>query len=201
MSSASFTGPPWRGPSEEARNRGAKELPLIELTKGSSDSEATFSVRRDRCSVCASQAGKGDGGCRCRCRERGKRRLSRNSGQMCPRPRPHAAARRLQKVRTFQEVGLHQCPSERKGEEAPVCSLPVPSHVPSHPQTAAKVRGFSPIASGFTAETDWLLEEDGFEPSVPLVSRGAIRSRSARKARRRQSARRTPPNSKICGIM
>src|SRR5207248_5710613 len=45
--------------------------------------------------------------------------------------------------------------------------LPVPSHVPSHPQTAAKVRGFSPIASGFTAETDWLLEEAGFEPSVP----------------------------------
>jgi hypothetical protein len=43
----------------------------------------------------------------------------------------------------------------------------VPSHVPSHPQTAAKVRGFSPIASGFTAETDWLLERDGFEPSVP----------------------------------
>jgi hypothetical protein len=25
------------------------------------------------------------------------------------------------------------------------------------------VRGFSPIASGFTAETDWLLEEAGFE--------------------------------------
>ncbi len=39
-----------------------------------------------------------------------------------------------------------------------------PSHVPSHPQTAAKVRGFSPIASGFTAETDWLLERSGFEP-------------------------------------
>jgi hypothetical protein len=72
-------------------------------------------------------------------------------------------------------VGLHQCPSERKGEGVPVRSLRVPSHVPSHPQTAAKVRGFSPIASGFTAETDWLLEEDRFEPSVPLVSRGAIR--------------------------
>jgi len=25
------------------------------------------------------------------------------------------------------------------------------------------VRGFSPIASGFTAETDWLLEQAGFE--------------------------------------
>ncbi len=54
----------------------------------------------------------------------------------------------------FREVGLHQCPSERKGEGVPVCSLRVPSHVPSHPQTAAKVRGFSPIASGFPAEAD-----------------------------------------------
>ena len=53
--------------------------------------------------------------------------------------------------------------SERKGEGVPVRSLRVPSHVPRQPQTAAKVRGFSPIASGFTAETDWLLEEDGFE--------------------------------------
>src|SRR5437868_72705 len=67
----------------------------------------------------------------------------------------------------FREVGLHQCPSERKGEGVPVRRLRVPSHVPSHPQTAAKVRGFSPIASGFTAETDWLLEGAGFEPLVP----------------------------------
>jgi hypothetical protein len=29
------------------------------------------------------------------------------------------------------------------------------------------VRGFSPIASGFTAETDWLLEQRRFELSVP----------------------------------
>ena len=43
----------------------------------------------------------------------------------------------------------------------------MPSHVPSHPQTAAKVRGFSPTASEFTAETDWLLEESGFELLVP----------------------------------
>ena len=64
-------------------------------------------------------------------------------------------------------MGLHQCPSERKGEGVPVRSLRVPSHVPSHPQTAAKVRGFSPIASGFAAETDWLLEGGGFEPTVP----------------------------------
>ena len=55
----------------------------------------------------------------------------------------------------------------KMAKAAPVRGLLVPSHVPSHTQTAAKVRGFSPIASGFTAETDWLLEEAGFEPSVP----------------------------------
>jgi hypothetical protein len=64
-------------------------------------------------------------------------------------------------------VGLHQCPSERKGEGVPVRSLRVPSHVPRQPQTAAKVRGFSLTAARCTAETDWLLEEAGFELSVP----------------------------------
>ena len=62
-------------------------------------------------------------------------------------------------------------PVERTGEVVPVRRLHARSHVPSHPQTAAKVRGFSLTASGFTAETDWLLEEDGFELVVPL-SRG-----------------------------
>jgi hypothetical protein len=36
----------------------------------------------------------------------------------------------------------------------------------SHSQPT-KVRGFSRTASAFTAETDWLLEESGFEPPVP----------------------------------
>ena len=36
-----------------------------------------------------------------------------------------------------------------------------------HAQTAAKPRGLSRSALGFTAETDSLLEGDGFEPSVP----------------------------------
>src|SRR5207237_7238652 len=92
------------------------------------------------------------------------RRLNRNSGQICPRPRPHRGRASFANGQNFREVGLHQCRSERKGEGVPVRSLRVPSHVPSHPQTAAKVRGFSLTASEFTAETDWLLEEDGFEP-------------------------------------
>ena len=82
---------------------------------------------------------------------------------MFPRPPPHRDRASFANGRNLREVGLHQCPSERNGEGVPARSLRVPSHVPSHPQTAAKVRGFSPIASGFTAETDWLLEGDGFE--------------------------------------
>jgi hypothetical protein len=49
-----------------------------------------------------------------------------------------------------------------------VCSLHSLLTSLSRPQTTAKVRGFSVTASGFTAETDWLLEESGFEPLVPL---------------------------------
>ena len=45
---------------------------------------------------------------------------------------------------------------------------------PSHTQTAAKLRGFSQTAQGFTAETDSPLEEDGFEPSVPAVKKTAV---------------------------
>jgi hypothetical protein len=58
-------------------------------------------------------------------------------------------------------------PVREKGRRSHGSRLHVPSHVPSRPQTVAKVRGFSPTASGFTAETDWLLEGTGFEPSVP----------------------------------
>jgi hypothetical protein len=87
--------------------------------------------------------------------------------QVAAPPRPRVIAN----GQNFREVGRHQCPSERKGEGVPVRSLRVPSHVPSHPQTAAKVRGFSPIASGFTAETDWLLEEGVY---CELVSESEI---------------------------
>jgi hypothetical protein len=86
---------------------------------------------------------------------------------MCPRPRPNRGRASFANGQNFREVGLHQCPSERKGEEGPVRFLQVPSHVPSQPQTAAKVPGFSLTATGFTAETDWLLEQRRFELSVP----------------------------------
>jgi hypothetical protein len=86
---------------------------------------------------------------------------------------PQAAAHRgrasFANGQNFREVGRHQCPSERKGEGVPVRRLRVPSHVPSHPQTAAKVRGFALTAARCTAETDCLLEEGGFELSVPVA--------------------------------
>jgi hypothetical protein len=47
---------------------------------------------------------------------------------------------------------------------------------PSHTQTAAKVRAFSPTAPGFTAETDSALEETGFKPSVPHSGDTAFRN-------------------------
>jgi hypothetical protein len=89
---------------------------------------------------------------------------------MCPRPWLHRGRASFANGRNFREVGLHQCPSERKGEGVPVRRLHARSHVPSHPQTAAKVRGFSLTASGFTAETDSPLEQAGFELPVPLAT-------------------------------
>jgi hypothetical protein len=86
--------------------------------------------------------------------------------------RPHRGRASFANSQNFGELGLRQCPSERRGEEVPVRSLRVPSHVPSHPQTAAKVRGFWPTASGFAAETDCLLEEAGFELLVPPAGAG-----------------------------
>jgi hypothetical protein len=88
--------------------------------------------------------------------------------QAAASPRPRVVLRQGQ---NWQEVGLHQYPSERKGERGPVCGLLVPSHVPILPQNAAKVRGFSRTVSAFTAETDCLLEEAGFELLVPRPSR------------------------------
>ena len=102
-------------------------------------------------------------------------------------PRPRVVCKRSE----LSEVGLHQCPSERKGEGVPVRSLRVPSHVPRQPQTAAKVRGFSPIASGFTAETDWLLEEAGFELSVPPAGAGLFPAINLPRYRRPCHGRRT----------
>jgi hypothetical protein len=92
---------------------------------------------------------------------------------MYPRPRPHRGrVSFLRQRQNLPGVGLHQCPSERKGEGGPVRSLHAPSHVPSNAQNAAKVRDFSLSASGFTAETDCLLEQGGFELSVPPAGAG-----------------------------
>jgi hypothetical protein len=65
-------------------------------------------------------------------------------------------------------------PVREKGERVPVRRLHVPSHVPGHTQTAAKVRGFSPTAPGCTAEIDSPLEGKGFEPSVPRRAPGGV---------------------------
>ena len=55
------------------------------------------------------------------------------------------------------------------------------------------MQGFSPIASGFTAETDWLLEGAGFEPSVPLYGELGALGRVRRDPRRHREARNARP--------
>jgi hypothetical protein len=54
-----------------------------------------------------------------------------------------------------------------KGRRRPGSQPARPFSVPSLPQNAAKVRGYSRTASAFTAETDCLLEQRRFELMVP----------------------------------
>jgi hypothetical protein len=61
-------------------------------------------------------------------------------------------------------VGLRQRPPEKKGKEGRVRRHPEASLVPMHELTAAKPRHSSFRALRFSAETDTLLEESGFEP-------------------------------------
>src|SRR5215468_4601247 len=63
--------------------------------------------------------------------------------------------------------GTASMPFREKGLNERVFSQSVPLSRPAPVQTGAKVRGFSPTGLEFTAETDSLLEGDGFEPSVP----------------------------------
>ena len=70
-------------------------------------------------------------------------------------------------------------PVREKGQERRFAAGTSLSHVPSLTQTAAKLRGFSPTAPGFTAETDSPLEGAGFEPSVPHTKSHAFPGREA----------------------
>jgi hypothetical protein len=70
-------------------------------------------------------------------------------------------------------VGLHQCPSERKGEGAPVRRLRVPSHVPSQPQTGGAFRLW-PQGSLLRQTGCW--REPDSNPRSPARERG-VRSK------------------------
>src|ERR1700730_10361047 len=86
---------------------------------------------------------------------------------------PPRAARRLQTVRTF---GRWDCINARQRETAKESRFAAcASLLTSQPAADRRqMRGFSPIASGFTAETDWLLEEAGFELPVPPERKAAL---------------------------
>src|SRR3984893_2766556 len=74
--------------------------------------------------------------------------------------------------------GLHQCPSEKKGEGEPVGG----QHVPFSGLVQAHIRGesrsFVPVDAEGTSETDWLPEGTGFEPSVPRQEKWSMPSSS-----------------------
>ena len=53
-----------------------------------------------------------------------------------------------------------------------------------HSTPSGWVRQLESRPSGFTAETDWLLEESGFEPSVPLGEKRSFRNASIRELHR-----------------
>ena len=91
---------------------------------------------------------------------------------------------------SFHKVGLHQCPSEKKGQGAPGHRQPVPSRVPFARQTAPKPRASSYAASRFTTEKDSLAEGNAFEISVPRqIGRGFQGFRQIREI--------APPSPKI----
>src|SRR5438477_7483282 len=68
--------------------------------------------------------------------------------------------------------GTASMPVREKGRRSPGSQPAHPFSRPNPPAECRHVRGFSPSDSGFTAETDWLLEEAGFELFVPLQTRG-----------------------------
>ena len=91
---------------------------------------------------------------------------------MCPGPRCHRG--RASFASGQKAFGRWDCINARQRERAKesrfaACTSLLTSL--SCPQTTAKVRGFSVTASGFTAETDCLLEETGFELPVPITNR------------------------------
>jgi hypothetical protein len=92
----------------------------------------------------------------------------------------------LRPVRHLQTVGIFgrwdciNAPQREKAKGPRFAAWMSLLRSSAHLQSAAKLRGFSPSDSGFTAETDCLLEESGFELLVPLVDAGLF-GRTGRK--------------------
>jgi hypothetical protein len=78
-------------------------------------------------------------------------------------------------------------PIRENGQELPANGPPVPSHVPVHPQTAAKARAFGLQRPRSISETDSALEGDRFEPSVPLLRKALLGVANRRRRHERRS--------------
>jgi hypothetical protein len=90
-----------------------------------------------------------------------------------PRPRPHRGPRViLQMVTSFERWDCINAGQRERRRSPGANSCTSLLRFPSHPQNAGKLRGFLRKALGFTAETDCLLEQSGFEPLVPLTCTG-----------------------------
>ena len=86
---------------------------------------------------------------------------------MCPRPRPHRGCASSAKWSELSRGGTASMPRREKRRRRPGSQPARPFSRPQPPAEWAKVRGFSRTVSAFTAETDCLLEESGFELMVP----------------------------------
>ena len=114
---------------------------------------------------------------------------------MCPRPRPHRGRASSANGQNFREVGLHQCPSERKRDEVPVRNLHVPSHVPSHPQNAPKcgVFRFQPRDSSLRQTGCWRKPDSNRRyRATPPTFRERLMSRLSDSPRRESRREREP---------
>ena len=93
---------------------------------------------------------------------------------MAQAARPHRGRASLQTVRTFREVGLDQCPSERKGEGNP-------GSQPARPFSRPRARAERRETAGLSAPPPWnslhrqtsALEGGGF--ALPIPGREAVK--------------------------
>src|ERR1700730_6345097 len=102
------------------------------------------------------------------------------------------------------EVGLHQSPTEKKGQGEPVRGRPVPSHVPTHAQPPPRRGVLHWVRGRALVRMDSPQEERRFEPLVPPTNEAALRPERDRRSRRKGQVSGDegpePPSAPVGGI-